>query len=547
MISGVPSCRNVPISSDEGYYRRNYVWKLSYWAKHPKWRAKVTAIEESKDLTSLSLDELIGNLKIHEMIIKKDSEIVKAKVKRKSISLKAKKESSDEECSTSGSEDEEYVTTSDNGEEDDEKVKDETCLVAHASSEVCFESSYFSDENSSIDDLTLDNEYDKDMASSDFVAKNLIDKIKNNDNKMVKNEKLWQAMRSVALNKSGTSEQKAKNPNNANHSTSDIDGKMLGNGWEDLKIQAMKASKQAVNTTSIQQPKSFVNVLSAGKTKPKINFRSLFNEERVDNVDFVLPIGNVEIAHNRFVNSMMGFFVGKRVAFLLVQNYVNNTWSKFGFQKVIKDDDDVYYFKFTSLTGLEHVLEKGPWMIHNQPMILTKWAPNLSISKGTITKVLIWAKVHKVPVVAYLEDGLCLIASQIAEKYLKKEVTMAVPVVEGEGHTLEKMKKQPNKDNAPTSKAATEPIVSNVPVKPVSPPKVPEVALKNLFASLTDEDASAWGDEQTWINAKQALNVINESDTDDDEELVLEDQNGRHVEDKHGMGASTPIDLVHHD
>ncbi|GJY92480.1 hypothetical protein Tco_0508262 [Tanacetum coccineum] len=67
------------------------------------------AIEESKDLISLSLDELIGNLKVHEMIIKKDSEIVKAKVERKSLALKAKKESSDEECSTSSSEDEEYA------------------------------------------------------------------------------------------------------------------------------------------------------------------------------------------------------------------------------------------------------------------------------------------------------------------------------------------------------------------------------------------------------------------------------------------------------
>ncbi|GJY39204.1 retrovirus-related pol polyprotein from transposon TNT 1-94 [Tanacetum coccineum] len=67
------------------------------------------AIEELKDLTSPSLDELIGNLKVHEMIIKKDSEIVKAKVKRKSLALKAKKESSDEECPTSGSEDKEYT------------------------------------------------------------------------------------------------------------------------------------------------------------------------------------------------------------------------------------------------------------------------------------------------------------------------------------------------------------------------------------------------------------------------------------------------------
>nr|GEV45741.1 retrovirus-related Pol polyprotein from transposon TNT 1-94 [Tanacetum cinerariifolium] len=71
--------------------------------------AKVTTNEESKELTSLSLDKLIENLKVHEMIIKKDSKIVKEKVERKSLTLKAKKESSDEKCSTSGSEDEEYA------------------------------------------------------------------------------------------------------------------------------------------------------------------------------------------------------------------------------------------------------------------------------------------------------------------------------------------------------------------------------------------------------------------------------------------------------
>nr|GEV66150.1 retrovirus-related Pol polyprotein from transposon TNT 1-94 [Tanacetum cinerariifolium] len=93
---------------DSGYSSKNYVKKFLR-ALHLKWRAKVMVIEESKDLTSLSLDELIGNLKVYEMIIKKDSEIVKAKVERKSLALKAKKESSDEECSTFGSEDEEYA------------------------------------------------------------------------------------------------------------------------------------------------------------------------------------------------------------------------------------------------------------------------------------------------------------------------------------------------------------------------------------------------------------------------------------------------------
>ncbi|GJS13526.1 hypothetical protein Tco_0407998 [Tanacetum coccineum] len=94
---------------DECFPSKNHVRKFLR-ALHPKWRAKVTAIEESKDLTSLSLDELIGNLKVYEMIIKKDSEMVKGKREQnRSLSLKAKKESSDEDSSTSDSEDEEYA------------------------------------------------------------------------------------------------------------------------------------------------------------------------------------------------------------------------------------------------------------------------------------------------------------------------------------------------------------------------------------------------------------------------------------------------------
>ncbi|GKD43684.1 zf-CCHC domain-containing protein, partial [Tanacetum coccineum] len=193
--------------------------------------SKGPAIEESQELTSFVTDESSGYLQSSRIDHHESSKCVKAKGERKSIALKAKKESSDEECSTSRSEDEEYVMAvrdfkmffkrrgrfvrqpqnekktfqktrddkngkddrkcfrcgdpnhligecpkppkdknqrafvggswRDNGEEDNDKVKDETCLVAQASNKVCSESSYFSDENSSIDDLGLDNKYDK--------------------------------------------------------------------------------------------------------------------------------------------------------------------------------------------------------------------------------------------------------------------------------------------------------------------------------------------------------------------------------------------------
>ncbi|GKB95973.1 zf-CCHC domain-containing protein [Tanacetum coccineum] len=159
---------------DEGFSSKNYVREFLR-ALHPKCRAKEIAIEESKDLTSLSLDELIGNLKVYEVIIKKDSKIFKSKREQsRSLALMTKKESSDEESSNFGSEDEyrddkngkserkcfrcgdpnhligeclkpprnknqrEFVgrSWSDSGEDEEEKTKDEMCLMAQESNEV---------------------------------------------------------------------------------------------------------------------------------------------------------------------------------------------------------------------------------------------------------------------------------------------------------------------------------------------------------------------------------------------------------------------------
>ncbi|GKE66433.1 hypothetical protein Tco_1520594 [Tanacetum coccineum] len=63
---------------DEGFSCKNYVRKFLR-ALHPKWRAKFTAIEESKDTSSLALDKLIGNLKVHDVFMEKDSEIYRGK------------------------------------------------------------------------------------------------------------------------------------------------------------------------------------------------------------------------------------------------------------------------------------------------------------------------------------------------------------------------------------------------------------------------------------------------------------------------------------
>ncbi|GKF38563.1 hypothetical protein Tco_0118624, partial [Tanacetum coccineum] len=158
---------------------------------------------QSKNLTTLSLEELIRNLKIYEEVIKKDSETVKSKREQsRSIALKARKESSDD-SSTSDSKDEEYAMVvrdfkkffkrrgrfcgdpnhlvgecpklsryqnqksfvggswSDSDEDEEEKTNDRKCLMAKASNEVLFETEYFSDDLSSLDENDLDSEYSR--------------------------------------------------------------------------------------------------------------------------------------------------------------------------------------------------------------------------------------------------------------------------------------------------------------------------------------------------------------------------------------------------
>ncbi|GKC36268.1 hypothetical protein Tco_1048652 [Tanacetum coccineum] len=76
-------------SLNPDYSSKNYVRKFLR-ALPLKWRAKVMAIEEAKDLATLTFNELIGNLKVYEIFLASDgvaSKPIKEKVMP--ITLKA--------------------------------------------------------------------------------------------------------------------------------------------------------------------------------------------------------------------------------------------------------------------------------------------------------------------------------------------------------------------------------------------------------------------------------------------------------------------------
>ncbi|GKC85341.1 zinc knuckle CX2CX4HX4C containing protein [Tanacetum coccineum] len=103
-------------------------------------------------------------------------------------------------------------------------------------------------------------------------------------------------------------------------------------------------------------------------------------------------------------------------------------------------------------------------MIRNSPIILKKWSMNTHLCKEELIRILVWVKIHDVPIQVFSEDGLSIISSQI------ESLTMGVPLIDGLGFTTETvnikyewkpphcdllstlLKNQPHKANVPRTK-----------------------------------------------------------------------------------------------
>ncbi|GJS72434.1 zinc knuckle CX2CX4HX4C containing protein [Tanacetum coccineum] len=220
------------------------------------------------------------------------------------------------------------------------------------------------------------------------------------------------------------------------------------------------------HNTKATNGNSFASVLQNKPNKKIVKITELRNDINVDGAAVAIPYEAVEEVSSRFTNTLYGFFIGKRLAFPLVENYVKNTWAKYGLKRV-QLHDDFFLFQFNNKDGMDKVLEDGPWLIRTVPLILNVWSPNTDLKKAEVKKAPVWIKLHHVPIVAYSEIGLSLITTQLgkpimldsytsnmclcswgkstyaralievsAEKELLKSLVVAIPIDKDKGHTL---------------------------------------------------------------------------------------------------------------
>nr|GEW50480.1 hypothetical protein [Tanacetum cinerariifolium] len=178
---------------------------------------------------------------------------------------------------------------------------------------------------------------------------------------------------------------------------------------------------------------SYANVTGKPSGK-KVNVCTLFTPGG-NGIDVVVSLDSIRAISERFANTAYDFFLEKKVACPVVANYVRNTWGKYGLvRSMFSSSTGLFSFQFSSMDGLDAMLENGPWFIWNNPLILKKWHPDENLLKEDVSTNPVWVKLHGVPVTAFSEDGLSAIATKLADMELKDNIVVAMSKITREGH-----------------------------------------------------------------------------------------------------------------
>ncbi|GJY33186.1 RNA-directed DNA polymerase, eukaryota, partial [Tanacetum coccineum] len=161
-----------------------------------------------------------------------------------------------------------------------------------------------------------------------------------------------------------------------------------GRGVKEKQQRSANITKKdtvVVSSSAVDEPvDATMNTenVNVGKTptSPTINPKPGRN-----GVDVVVSVESIRATSTRFANTVYGFFLGKRLAYPVVANYVRNTQGKYRL-----------------------------------------WNADVNLLKEDVGNVSVWVKLHGVPVTAFSEDGLSVIATKLGTPLMLNSYTSNV-------------------------------------------------------------------------------------------------------------------------
>ena len=125
------------------------------------------------------------------------------------------------------------------------------------------------------------------------------------------------------------------------------------------------------------------------------------------------PIEVAEEGSAVWRNTLVGYFIGKRLPYQVVNSIAHKIWGKFGLMEVLTSDNGIFLFKFDSFQDACAVLDKAPWHMANRPLVLKLWQPSLPLTREEVHKVPVWVRLYNIPFEYWTSKGLSFVASAV--------------------------------------------------------------------------------------------------------------------------------------
>ena len=125
------------------------------------------------------------------------------------------------------------------------------------------------------------------------------------------------------------------------------------------------------------------------------------------------PVDVAEEGSECWRTTLVGYFVGKRLPFKVVDSIAHKIWGRYGLREVLSSDNGFFFFKFDNVQDACVVMERGPWHMTNRPLVLKHWQPSLPLAKEDVNKVPVWVRLYNVPFEYWTSKGLSYVASAV--------------------------------------------------------------------------------------------------------------------------------------
>ncbi|CAK8541602.1 unnamed protein product [Lathyrus sativus] len=114
--------------------------------------------------------------------------------------------------------------------------------------------------------------------------------------------------------------------------------------------------------------------------------------------------------------------LGEELSVNVVKLFMKN-WNFVKLPNMFYNDEGFFILQFHSFHDKDSVLTKGPYTIHNRPMLLREWKSNFNMKKDMLKTMPLWVKLFQLPLHLWGARSLSKIGSAIDAPVVTDEFT----------------------------------------------------------------------------------------------------------------------------